>query len=53
MVVYCRPAEMGFLESCFSYIFGDGDPNVNFEEERYVGQGHSVGAPGVEGRWMH
>ncbi len=27
-----RPAEMGFLESCFSYIFGDGDPNADIEE---------------------
>lgn len=30
-----EPAEMGFLESCFSYIFGDGDPNAGLEEERY------------------
>jgi hypothetical protein len=27
---------MGFLESCFSYIFGDGDPNAWVEEERCV-----------------
>lgn len=27
-----RPKEMGFLESCFSYIFGDGDPNAEIEE---------------------
>mmetsp|Transcript_54416 Transcript_54416/g.80773 ORF Transcript_54416/g.80773 Transcript_54416/m.80773 type:complete len:648 (-) Transcript_54416:400-2343(-) len=26
--------EMGFLESVFSYIFGDGNPNTNIEEER-------------------
>jgi len=30
-----QPAEMGFLESCFSYIFGDGDPNAGVEEVRY------------------
>ena len=29
-----RPDEMGFLESVFSYIFGDGDPNGNLEERR-------------------
>lgn len=40
---------MGFLESCFSYIFGDGDPNVNFEEKRYVVQGLSVYVAGVRG----
>ena len=34
--VYGRPlrAELGFLESVFSYIFGDGDPNNNIEEVR-------------------
>jgi len=26
--------EMGFLESTFSYVFGDGDPNNNLEEKR-------------------
>mmetsp|Transcript_19875 Transcript_19875/g.45121 ORF Transcript_19875/g.45121 Transcript_19875/m.45121 type:complete len:587 (-) Transcript_19875:403-2163(-) len=26
--------EMGFLESIFSYIFGDGDPNVGVEDRR-------------------
>jgi len=30
------PVEMGFLESCFSYIFGDGNPNVGLEEVRYT-----------------
>jgi hypothetical protein len=28
------PDEMGFLESVFSYIFGDGDPNEGLEEKR-------------------
>jgi hypothetical protein len=28
------PEEMGFLESTFSYIFGDGNPNTNLEEAR-------------------
>ena len=28
------PDEMGFLESVFSYVFGDGNPNVNLEEKR-------------------
>ena len=28
------PSEMGFLESVFSYIFGDGDPNAGLEAKR-------------------
>lgn len=28
------PSEMGFLESVFSYLFGDGDPNGRLEERR-------------------
>ena len=28
------PGEMGFLESVFSYVFGDGDPNGDVEERR-------------------
>lgn len=28
------PEEMGFLESVFSYIFGDGNPNMDIEEQR-------------------
>ena len=28
------PSEMGFLESVFSYIFGDGNPNQGLEERR-------------------
>lgn len=28
------PQEMGFLESVFSYIFGDGNPNIDLEERR-------------------
>lgn len=26
---------MSFVESIFSFVFGDGDPNVGFEEERW------------------
>jgi hypothetical protein len=29
-----EPREMGFLESVFSYIFGDGNPNMDLEEKR-------------------
>ncbi|CEM07805.1 unnamed protein product [Vitrella brassicaformis CCMP3155] len=32
--VYRDPDEMGFLESVFSYVFGDGDPNYKLSEER-------------------
>lgn len=28
------PSEMGFFESVFSYIFGDGNPNLGLEERR-------------------
>mmetsp|Transcript_18533 Transcript_18533/g.26886 ORF Transcript_18533/g.26886 Transcript_18533/m.26886 type:complete len:586 (-) Transcript_18533:91-1848(-) len=28
------PEEMGFLESVFSYVFGDGDPNADIDDER-------------------
>jgi hypothetical protein len=28
------PEEMGFFESVFSYIFGDGDPNPSIDEQR-------------------
>jgi hypothetical protein len=28
------PSKMGFLESVFSYIFGDGNPNQDIEEKR-------------------
>eukprot|EP00978_Attheya_sp_CCMP212_P018246 scaffold49615_cov45-Attheya_sp.AAC.1 len=31
---YRDPDEMGFLESVFSYIFGDGNPNGDLEERR-------------------
>lgn len=27
--------EMSFLESVYSFVFGDGDPNFNFEERRW------------------
>lgn len=30
-----EPREMGFLESIFSFVFGDGDPNEGYEEERW------------------
>lgn len=28
------PEELGFFESVYSYVFGDGDPNVRLEERR-------------------
>ena len=31
---YRDPTQMSFLESFFSYIFGDGDPNAEFESEQ-------------------
>ena len=33
---YHEPKQgMSFLESIFSFVFGDGDPNLKFEEERW------------------
>ena len=29
-----NPEEMGFLESCFSYLFGDGNPNYGIDQAR-------------------
>jgi hypothetical protein len=29
-----NPDDMGFLDSIFSYIFGDGNPNIDVEEQR-------------------
>ena len=31
---YRDPEEMGFLESIYSYLFGDGNPNAGLEERR-------------------
>jgi hypothetical protein len=30
-----RGEGMSFVESIFSFVFGDGDPNVDFEERRW------------------
>jgi hypothetical protein len=30
-----RQEEMNFLESIFSFLFGDGDPNADLEERRW------------------
>lgn len=30
-----RKGDMGFLESIFSFVFGDGSPNLDFEERRW------------------
>eukprot|EP00986_Skeletonema_menzelii_P015572 scaffold12061_cov146-Skeletonema_menzelii.AAC.2 len=36
------PEEMGFLESVFSYVFGDGDPNGDVEERRLALVGEMI-----------
>ncbi len=30
-----RGEGMSFVESIFSFVFGDGDPNAEFEEQRW------------------
>ena len=42
---YRNPGQMGFLESFFSYIFGDGDPNVEFEAEQVTKRSFSLIMP--------
>ena len=32
---YRTPSQFGFIESIFSVVFGDGDPNGPFEEQRW------------------
>mmetsp|Transcript_37724 Transcript_37724/g.92716 ORF Transcript_37724/g.92716 Transcript_37724/m.92716 type:complete len:552 (+) Transcript_37724:30-1685(+) len=32
---YKDPSELSFLESVFSFLFGDGDPNSDLDERRY------------------
>ena len=34
--------QMNFLEAVFSFLFGDGDPNPNLEEERYSAIGSMI-----------
>lgn len=38
--------EMGFLESVFSFVFGDGDPNAELEEARWKALGEYIMAQG-------
>ncbi|MGB2923978.1 MAG: hypothetical protein WBB82_01640 [Limnothrix sp.] len=35
-------SEMNFLESVFSFIFGDGDPNPNLDERRWQAVGQAI-----------
>ncbi len=30
-----RGEQMNFFESIFSFVFGDGDPNLDYEEKRW------------------
>ncbi|MFS8815122.1 hypothetical protein ACVW0Q_000336 [Thermostichus sp. MS-CIW-21] len=39
-------SEMNFLEAVYSFLFGDGDPNANLEEERYALIGQVIRANG-------
>jgi len=41
-----RPEEMGFLESIFSFVFGDGDPNEEFAGERWTVLGRYIQSRG-------
>ena len=39
--------QMGFLESVFSFVFGDGDPNVGYEEQKWKLIGRMI-----QSRWV-
>ena len=41
-----RPEGMGFLESIFSFVFGDGDPNEEFAGERWTVLGRYIQSRG-------
>ena len=41
-----RPDEMGFLESIFSCVFGDGNPNEEFESNRWSELGRYIQSRG-------
>lgn len=43
---YHRPERMGFLEAVFSFVFGDGDPNVSFEKQRWEALGRYIQSRG-------
>ncbi|MBD2578875.1 hypothetical protein [Oscillatoria sp. FACHB-1406] len=36
------PGEMNFLEAIFSFLFGDGNPNANLEQERWQTIGSAI-----------
>lgn len=38
--------QMSFLESIFSYVFGDGDPNLDYEEQRWRVVGRFIQSKG-------
>jgi hypothetical protein len=37
---------MGFLESIFSFVFGDGDPNATYDSDRWRAVGRAIAARG-------
>ena len=37
---------MNFLEAIFSFVFGDGDPNMSFEERRWRALGEHIQVSG-------
>lgn len=41
-----QKSELNFLEAVYSFLFGDGDPNANLEEERYALIGQLIRANG-------
>ena len=40
------PDAMGFLESVFSFVFGDGDPNTTYDADRWRAVGRAIAARG-------
>ena len=40
------PDAMGFLESVFSFVFGDGDPNLTYDDDRWRAVGRAIAGRG-------
>lgn len=36
------PLQMNFVEGIFSWVFGDGDPNVTYQERRWRALGRHI-----------
>jgi hypothetical protein len=47
-----QPQGMNFLEAIFSWVFGDGDPNANFDRERWQAVSARAAVAGCRLPWV-